>query len=389
MERSNPTLLPKSECREQPVEEEYQKELPLSGDKTTAKSLSLKRQAEESKVPHKRSRTSAATDTNKRLETFACPFYRKDPERYLDCINLKLNRISDVKQHLKRRHTWNYSCSRCFKGFSSSKAYEDHVLQQACAITDRTNNDGVSPAAQESLRYRVDRSSSSELQWHEICRILFGKLGDSLNPHHDGVFKEITGIIRGIWKNEEQSIISSLKETRNIPCADQLRPLLSEILSRVEDCFEQKEQKSSKDRPHERSESTQDAPGKSSEEGKPEHYCEPSLGVSSIKSNNGPLEISEPNSLPMRDWSFSAGFDISSNILNYPMLPEYQNQQAEYPYVDLSAGLLHHDDQRYWHSIGPNSTIAVGNIMSHQASIDDCTFTEDDLLSAQMPKTSD
>lgn len=376
---SNPALVPKSKDQEQPSEEEYQNELALSGDKVKEKPLNSKRRAEDTKVPHKKSRTSMATDTNKRLETFACPYYRKHPERYLDCINLKMIRISDVKQHLKRRHTFNYSCTRCFEGFSSSKTYEDHVLKQSCPITDCNNNDGVSPDAQEALKYRVDRSSSSERQWHEICRILFGTLGLSLSPYQDGVFKEITGIIRGIWKSEEQGIISSLRETQNVPCATQLRPLLFEILAKVEDCFEQKEKKSPERNPAERSESIEYTATKLRDEGKSEHDCKPP-GFSTIKNNNGSYN-------PMQDWPYSASLDTSNSIFNYSMLPDYQNQQVGCPFMNLS---VHHpEDEINWHSIGPNSITSMENVVAHQVSMENFAFTEDDLHSAQMPDMFD
>ncbi|KAH7226823.1 hypothetical protein BKA60DRAFT_447271 [Fusarium oxysporum] len=365
----NPALLPKGKGQEQPSKEGYQKYLTLSGDKVTDKPSNSKRRADDTKATHKRSRTSMTTDTNKRPETFACPYYRKDPERHLDCINLKMIRISDVKQHLKRRHTFNYSCTRCFEGFSSSKEYEGHVLEQACPIVECNNNDSVSPTAQEALKYRVDRSSSSQVQWHEMSRILFGKLGLSLNPYQDGVFKEITGIIRGIWKNEGQNIISSLRDTRNVPCADQLRPLLSEILARVEDCFEKKEQKPSKESPRERSESNQ--------------------GLSTIKNDCGPLEINESHNLPMQDWSYATGLDTSNNIFNHTMLPEYQNHQVGCPFMNLSAGLLQPDDGRNWQFMGPNSITVMENIMAHQVSMGDFPFTDSDLLSAQTPNLYD
>ncbi|KAF5989242.1 hypothetical protein FCOIX_8 [Fusarium coicis] len=376
--RSKPALLPKSNSQEQPLKEGHQKDLAISDYKGTDKTLNSKRRANDIKASHKRSRTSMTTDTNKRLETFACPYYRKDPKRHLDCINLKMIRTSNVKQHLKRRHTSNYSCTRCFEGFSSSESYEEHVLLQSCPITECNNDDGVSPITQQALKDRVDRSSSPERQWHEICRILFGKLGLSLNPYQDGVFKEITGIIRGIWKSEEQTIISSLRETQNVPCADELRLLLSKILAKVEDCFEQKEKMSLKRSPTKSIECTARKPR---EEEKLGHDCKPP-GHSTIKNNNGPYD-------PMQNWPYSASFDTSDGIFNSGMLPDFQNQQVNCPFMNLSAGLNHFDDGRNWHSMGPNSITAMEDIVAHQVSMENFAFIEDDLHSALMPDMFD
>lgn len=383
---SNSTLLTQGKSQEQPFKEEYKKDLAVSGDRVTYKSTNSKRRAEDTKAPHKRSRTSVTTDTNRRLETFACPYYRKYPERHLDCINLRMIRISDVKQHLKRRHTFKHICTRCFEGFCSSKEYEEHVLQQSCPIVECNNNDSVSPDAQEALKYRVDRSSSSKVQWHEMSKILFGKLGLSLNPYQDGVFKEITGIIRGIWKNEGQNIISSLNDTRNVPCADQLRPLLSEILTKVEESFEKKEQKPPKETPRERSESGQGTPRMSPEEGILDHDGKPS-GLSTSKDDCGPLEINGPHDWPMQDWSYETGLDTSNNIFNYNMLPEYPTHQIGCPFMNLSTGFFIPDGGRNWQFMGPSSSAAIDNIMAHQVSMGDFPFTGDDLLSTQMPNT--
>jgi hypothetical protein len=363
---SNATSLPQSGIREQASGEEGLQDPVLLDDEISVKSFNLKRQADDIIVPGKRSRTSMTTDTNKRPETFACPFYRKDPERFLDCIDLKMLRISDVKQHLKRRHTPKYSCTRCHEGFSSSKAYEEHILSQSCPITDCNNNDSVSPVAQQALKDRVDRSSSSDRQWHEIYRILFGKLELSLNPYQDNVFKEIMGIIRGIWKNEGQNIVSSLGETRNVPCADQLRLLWSEILNRVEISFEQKGKNPSRGKPQERRKVTKNSPRGSSDKRNVEHN-EASLGVQGLKSNNGKLDIDEPYRLPIQDSQYPLEFGASDYIFNYSMPLAYQTERADDPHDDLSTSLPSHDERGIWPSMGMTSAGTAEDIMPDQS----------------------
>lgn len=382
---TNPRLLPESTCCDQFSGVRLQKTLLLPGGKT---SKSSKRPAEENKVPQKRSRTNVANDTKRKNETFACPYYRKDPERYFDCINFKLIRISDVKQHLARRHTWSYSCSRCLRGFSLQKVYEEHVLQQECPIKDSLDNDSVSPRAQEALKYRVDRSSSPEHQWHDICRILFGEPEDALNPHHDGVFKEITGIIRGIWREEEHNIISSLKDTQSVPSAGNLRPLLSEILTRVEDCFEQREQKTPKENLKGPIKKTQDTDKGGLQGGEKGYTCEPPSGASSSMLNTGPTKGVEPFGLPTQQWNFQNEFDTSSSvdyIFDCLKPPQYQSQQPEYSDMDLSSSLLYSDPAMKWNITGLNSGISVDNSISSPSSMDSCLLLEDYLFPAPLP----
>ncbi|KAF5588394.1 hypothetical protein FPCIR_7152 [Fusarium pseudocircinatum] len=338
----------------------------------------FKRSAAENKKPQKKSRTATATNRDKRTEAFACPYYRKYPERYFDCINLRLVRISDVKQHLKRRHTWNYTCFRCSRGFSLQKTYEEHVLQQECPIKECTSHGSVSPRAQEVLKYRVDRRSSPELQWHEICRILFGKLGDALNPHHGGIFKEITGIMRVIWREEEQNIISSLRGTLKVPCADELRPLLSEVLSRVEGYFEQKEQtlpEESLEKPVEKVQVT----GKTILQGENSgHACESLKEGSSQMLDQGSIKVPEPICSPTQEWQFSNDIETSS-LSNYSFTcfkPTQHQNQFEYSYSGHPAGPLHS-----YPGMDPSNDISMDDFMSFNSSMEGCLSSEDYLSS--------
>ncbi|EWZ00404.1 hypothetical protein FOYG_00276 [Fusarium oxysporum NRRL 32931] len=382
---TNRSLFPGSTCCGQFSREKLQQEsLPPGGEVVK----SLKRPAEENNDPQKRSRTNMANYNKKRTETFACPYYRKDPERHFDCINLRLIRISDVKQHLKRRHTWSYSCSRCLKGFSLQKAYEEHVLRQECPTKDCINNDSVSPRAQKMLKDRVDRSSSPELQWQEICRILFGKLSDALNPHHEGVFKEITGIMRGIWRDEENNIISSLEDTQDVPCADQLRPLLSEILTRLEDCFERKEQRTPTENLEERTRTTQDIHKGAIQGGKTGHACEPPTRASNNMFNTGPIEEPEPVGLPTQQFhlpSYMETSDTSDYTFSCLMPTQHQNQ-FEYSYIDYSTSLLSPDIGTDWQLVPPYNAISMENLVSSQISIENSISPEDCLFSTQMMK---
>lgn len=383
---TNPRLLPNSAGCDQFSGVRLQKTLLLPGGKTIKSSS--KRPAEENKVPQKRSRTNVANNTKRNNETFACPYYRKDPERYFDCINLKLIRISDVKQHLTRRHTWSYSCFRCWRGFSLQKVYEEHVLQQECSIQGSLDNDSVSPHAQEALKYRVDRSSSPEHQWHDIYRILFGELEDALNPHHDGVFKEITGIIRGIWRKEERNIISSLKDTQSVPSAGNLRPLLSEILTRVEDCFEQREQKTPKANLKEPTKKTQDTDKGGLQGGEKGYTCEPPSGASSSMLNTWPTQGVELFGLPTQEWNFQNEFDTSSSvdyIFDCLKPPQYQGQQPEYSDTDLSSSLPYSDPAMKWNVMGLNSGISMDDSISSPNSVDSCLLLEDYLFPAPLP----
>ncbi|KLO97588.1 hypothetical protein CEK26_000075 [Fusarium fujikuroi] len=206
-----------------------------------------------SSTPSKRRRTAGLSDDlydldedgdnspNEIVKRFACPYFRKNPERHLECINLKMVRISDVKQHLKRRHTARYHCPICCEGFSSLNLQGNHILQQTCVQGSGANWDSVSPASQKALQARFGKTLSPEAQWYGIWTILFGERRPMPNPHLDGVVKEVIGILRGIWLDEGRRLISEFVEAKDQPTSynDQLYQLLAGVLDEVEARFEQ------------------------------------------------------------------------------------------------------------------------------------------------------
>jgi hypothetical protein len=208
-----------------------------------------------SSTPSKRRRTAGFGDDlydlyedadrrpNDSIKRFACPYFRKDPERHLECINLKMVRISDVKQHLKRRHTAPYPCPRCSQGFLSLNLQDEHILQQNCSPGSGANWDSVSLASQRSLQARFAKSLSPEAQWYGVWKILFGApRGTMPKPHLDGVVKEVIGILRGIWLDEGPQLISEFVQAGDQPpdYTGELNKLLARLLDEVEARFEQK-----------------------------------------------------------------------------------------------------------------------------------------------------
>ncbi|KNB10826.1 hypothetical protein FOXG_10947 [Fusarium oxysporum f. sp. lycopersici 4287] len=123
-----------------------------------------------STTPSKRRRTAGFGDDlydldedgdqspNDSIKRFACPYFRKNPERHLECINLKMVRISDVKQHLKRRHRAPYPCPICSEGFLSLNLQGNHILQQTCSPGSGANWDSVSLASQKALQARFRKN---------------------------------------------------------------------------------------------------------------------------------------------------------------------------------------------------------------------------------------
>ncbi|EWG47511.1 hypothetical protein FVEG_07591 [Fusarium verticillioides 7600] len=251
----------------QHMKTEVKLEAPVSGLQTNQDTINLmKRPAEDNNAPpNKRRKTKSHNDVEesdhdrdyysgsgavekKKQETFACPFYRKDPVRFLECINLRMVTISIVKQHLKRRHAANLYCSVCKQGFPSSKLYEDHLQRGSCSRSVIDSSHTIPPHILEALKLRSDRRISSEAQWQEIYVLIFGTSDTIPKPFLDGIAQEMTGIIRDIWRQDGSQIVSKSVQERGLPATPgQLFDILPELLDKVEDRFENKPLKQESD----------------------------------------------------------------------------------------------------------------------------------------------
>ncbi|KAK0639791.1 hypothetical protein B0T16DRAFT_395454 [Cercophora newfieldiana] len=151
----------------------------------------------------------AATDSPK--PTFACPFYRRDPLRYMDCIHLKLTRVRDVKQHIQRKHSVPaYCCPICHQRFNSAAQRDDHIRERKCIPQPRDSPESPDSAALDRLKSRFDRCLPPVDQWHTIWNILFPGQPKSTSPYLGSLIEESIDILRGFWQQEGGLIISSV-----------------------------------------------------------------------------------------------------------------------------------------------------------------------------------
>lgn len=144
------------------------------------------------KVKSRRSPTEAVEHKNGRI--FTCPFVWSDAVRHRSCLKLKLKRIRDVKQHLRRAHSQPYFCPRCkavFKGGADSLEYQKHAMSEVrCPLQDQGEiPDGVTDSQFQSMG-----KSQQDLtkQWNHIWDIIFPNAAEArpASPFLDQRFSE-------------------------------------------------------------------------------------------------------------------------------------------------------------------------------------------------------
>jgi hypothetical protein len=143
--------------------------------------------------------------------TFACPFYRLNPVRHRACINLKLTRIRDVKQHIQRRHTLpGFCCPICRERFDSAFQRDDHIRERACTFRDQAVPDFLDCASLDRLKNRANRNLSPVEQWQAVWDILFPGTPKPTSPYLGSQIEESISILRDFWKQEGQQIVADV-----------------------------------------------------------------------------------------------------------------------------------------------------------------------------------
>lgn len=101
----------------------------------------------------------AGPDKNPRdapRRAFTCPFVWHNPAKHRDCLALKLHRIRDVKQHLRRRHMQPPACRAA-----------------AAAAGDSAEPDGVTPDDMKTMSRYPSSRNDPVAQWNMIWDTIF------------------------------------------------------------------------------------------------------------------------------------------------------------------------------------------------------------------------
>ncbi|CAH0026250.1 unnamed protein product [Clonostachys rhizophaga] len=101
---------------------------------------------------------------------FACPLYKFNPHTYDKCKKHEFKRISDVKQHLIRRHALPcHSCSICWSPFKDETSRTHHLRHANCQP--RPPPEELSPEEVKNLKSL--RGSDPRSHWLAIWNQLF------------------------------------------------------------------------------------------------------------------------------------------------------------------------------------------------------------------------
>ncbi|CAG9993204.1 unnamed protein product [Clonostachys byssicola] len=195
----------------------------------------------------KRNRPSARTERGLSLgtpsddveitEIFACPFFRRDPVQHIDCLGRKLKRISDVKQHINRRHLNDIvQCPNCNLTFGSSIDLDEHINLSCCSSATPYT---IQQSIPEQLRARAPPGTPIEDVYSALCGILFGKQETPVQPYLGPILLESTALLWSFWQSEKASLIQTVVNQSASSTAGDMSAVVLTIVDQLRMSFEQ------------------------------------------------------------------------------------------------------------------------------------------------------
>ncbi|KAI0454304.1 hypothetical protein F5B21DRAFT_475678 [Xylaria acuta] len=168
----------------------------------------------------------------------ACPFHKKDPQRYQDCGKYTLRRIKDVKQHIYRLHCKpELYCSRCFDNFKCSNERDHHIREGRCTLQEVPNLDGViSDTQKKELKECKSRGTSKQQQWMELWGVIFPGAKPPRSPHVESGQAELLSSLRSYWDGNADKIIARSIGKHAPECLSSSR--IREVVDIILDHFE-------------------------------------------------------------------------------------------------------------------------------------------------------
>ncbi|KAH7363181.1 hypothetical protein B0T11DRAFT_282229 [Plectosphaerella cucumerina] len=177
----------------------------------------------------------------------ACPFFRHDPLRNMECMNMRLSRSNDVKQHLRRRHyQTTLSCPMCCQEFATEERFGDHVRSGTCTRKNSETSLTVQKIplkTQTELKRPPVRHLHRKDQWDAIYNTIFPQDKNPGSPYLDSALGEVIGIVRLFWSQNGSKFAASFLNMRqdSLMEVNSLLSLVTDLLRHIQDNIQKEE----------------------------------------------------------------------------------------------------------------------------------------------------
>ncbi|KAL0929985.1 uncharacterized protein CTRU02_214805 [Colletotrichum truncatum] len=157
---------------------------------------------------NKRPRTALTRDVSMGRLSLACPYYKHDKIRHQACLKLELQRIRDVKQHLRRKHKQPHFCSTCGQEFDKLDEQRKHSRPQQCRMRNFAEPEGITEDQEKLLASKVDKKSTLADQWFSVWDIVFSGTPRPKSAYVNSLVCEVMSSLREFWRAKGKEIVS-------------------------------------------------------------------------------------------------------------------------------------------------------------------------------------
>ena len=149
------------------------------------------------------------------FQLFACPFAKRNPGAYFECLTVTLRDVSKVKKHLRMKHLLPIYCSTCyqlFQGCQAEKKRDEHQRARNCTTQAECPFEGVTSEHQRQLTQRLGSAHGrSEAQkWYIVWDLLFDPKERPDNPYNHDFPQLLIGQYQVTVEQELPSIIQGI-----------------------------------------------------------------------------------------------------------------------------------------------------------------------------------
>ncbi|KAK8037842.1 hypothetical protein PG991_001188 [Apiospora marii] len=185
---------------------------------------------------------------------FACPFFKRHPNKHRNCSRYLLKRVRDVKQHLYRNHrTPDYYCARCFATFNSAKERDEHTRAANCEPRETPHFEGITEDQKEQLALPNGRNKSPVERWYNIWEILYPGVSHPKSVNRCSPREEAVEVLRDIWTTRHSELLAELRLLETEPAIAAPDNVICTLVDKIFDILEtqsvQPVRKSSKHQP--------------------------------------------------------------------------------------------------------------------------------------------
>ncbi|KAK8102038.1 hypothetical protein PG984_015184 [Apiospora sp. TS-2023a] len=216
-----------------------------SGIVTTSDSSSRKRPQGEPNSYESDSDTDSRHSSTKKAKhstndlVFACPFFKRHPNKHRGCSKYLLKRVRDVKQHLNRNHrTPDYYCARCYCKFDSAKERDEHTRAANCEPRENPHFEGMTEEQKEQLALPNGRNKSPVERWLIIWEILFPGVEPPKSVNRWSPREEAVEVLRDIWTTRHSELLAELRQFETEPAIAAPDYVICTLVDKIFDILE-------------------------------------------------------------------------------------------------------------------------------------------------------